>query len=500
MSKSKSQTSSTKTVVTGEETFLLVPVEDITILPPPKKGEKQALFNARAAGGEDKYTPEALAPLRESIQIDGLHQPVIVRVRTEESRGKKSVISTELLGGHGRLFSIKQLREMNAWVYDDQQPKKSRYSKGATVICEGALATVAGTRKGKVSVKFNNSGEVQEVPANELLPTVPARKKYDKIPCRASYDITDVQAMRFSCSENSKRRELTAAEELQTCEYLLSEGFTKKQISELIGQKEYWINQTLGYRKLPAEALGELLSGKMSRNAANILLGYSAEDRSAVMQAAKEAEAKESEGKVATAESEQFAAEDNASIEEELAENAQKSGDETSAQRHQREADKQKRAAKTSKAKKQRAKKGQGTIAPRHLDQGAKDLGIDRRVKNMLTHAEMERLLADIEEKVEEEQVFDEKCGEKVERSVLELVGEVVRCVLNGDMDPVSPIRNLFVSHGKWEIGGKQTGDMDELQGPTDDALSHVDETYDYDTELSDPDEEAFRAENPYYL
>jgi ParB-like chromosome segregation protein Spo0J len=449
-------------ILTGDKTFPLIDFDRIEPLPKPIRGKKQVLLNPR---GSDKYTREHLANLIESIQIDGLQQPPIVRVNTEQGK----VVRVQLLGGNGRWHAIKFLIDEDAWVYDDKLPRKDSYRKGEIVVFRGMLAEVI--RGGSAPV-IRSSDFEQDVPAVELLPTVKAAKKYGKIPCKAAYDIDDWQAMRLSFSENNKRRDLTVAEEIDLVEYYLAEGFSQEEICTLIDKKATWVSHTANFRKaLPKDALEALLAGNMVRDVATKFLSYPEDVRDKLFAATYQVARAKNEKKLAEVEDEQYIAEDMAADFAAVAHQAISVGDTKAAAKAVKESEAAEKAAKLAKQRKEQAKKNVGKITQSDLVEGAQAIGVRTKKPKPLTRHQIQGFV-ELCTKYIKEGVVDPFCGETVPTTSLKLVRAVAEAILTGESDPLVSIRDLHVALGKWSLLKK----LDEIDGPSDDVLDVIDE------------------------
>lgn len=457
-----------------EETYPLIPFEDIELLDAPKAGEKRVLLNPRGLDGTDKYTREQLASLIRSIQIDGLQQPLITRIITENNRVK----STQLLAGNGRRWSIFYLREDDAPVYDDKKAKKSRYSKGEWVIWHGQLCIVLSAQKQQYTIK-SDKGEQHIVPIGELLPTVSARKKYAKVPCKVHHDIDDWHAMRLSFDENDKRRDLTIAEEIALVEYYLTEGFSQREIKDLINQSETWVSQTATFRTaLPEGAFEKLLKGEMMRHGAVNLLSFKEKEvRQEVFNAAIEDEKRETEAELAVVEDAVIEASDAEQIAVTEVKEAKKTKDTKRQKRAEREVKTAQKATKQARKKKDRIKKNSGKITQGNIERGATKVGAKTRKGKMLSRQQLIEFSETLEKYIKAGGITDPLVEEEIPTTTLRFAKAMADGILNGETDPLVPIRDIHLEFSKkWQKKVTSKEQLDDISEPTDEDLENFED------------------------
>lgn len=190
------KTQKTSLVIDGEGKFLLIPIDLIELAERPDEGEesKRLFFNPRSM---DSFDTAEMTRLRESIRLDGLQQPPVVRVFTKDGDKDGEILKIELIAGERRFRSMTKLFEDDEQCYDEDTKQM-----------------------------------------------VSGRALYAKLPCKVIYNIDDQQALRIAFKENNEHKSLTIKEEVALVERLSLMGMKQDQISELLQTNVTWISQT----------------------------------------------------------------------------------------------------------------------------------------------------------------------------------------------------------------------------------------------------------------
>jgi ParB-like chromosome segregation protein Spo0J len=287
MAKQGSVKSCVKLIENGTK-YPQAPLSSVHIVERPKLGEKKIFFNPRSP---ESFDVEGMKRLRETIQVDGLQQPLLVRAISKE--GGKNIEYLELIAGERRKRCLEWLIQYDAPCYDDDSEPPAEYNVNDWVVfhCQIAKVEKVGT-DGSYTVLLNNASCPAEY--GDLLPTVPASQLYTNVPCKVVYNCDDRRALRLSVTENGDHQPLTTSEEIDLVERLVVGGFKQEEICEIIDQNVTWVSQTSNFRlQLPPAAFEKLLAGKLARNVAVNILSFAPQDRQTLYDATVSSEEEE---------------------------------------------------------------------------------------------------------------------------------------------------------------------------------------------------------------
>jgi ParB-like chromosome segregation protein Spo0J len=290
-------------------------------------------FNPRSADSE-AFSEESMQELEDSIRLDGLIETPTVRTQTHngEPYPKGNVVKVQAVAGERRIRCIKRLVEKKKSCYDQKTGKM-----------------------------------------------MPAEKLYKFLPCTVYHNIDDDTALRLAVTENdpSKRRPLSTREEIDLVERLLGKGLSQDRVVKVLSSNPTWVCQTANFRKeLPPKAFQALISGRLARNVAVIILSYPPEKREAVFERSTEIARFDTEAKVEELEDAQFGAEDTALLESERAKLALSDGDVTAAEQHKRRSERAEDKAKKMEGKKRTVVAEAGRVRQGHISKASAEMGV----------------------------------------------------------------------------------------------------------------------------
>ncbi len=391
--------------VTGSGQYPLVPLLSIQISERPEPGQEfQKLFyNPRSL---DSFTPQKMAELMESIRLDGLQQPPIVRATTSEGQRDNDIISIELIAGERRLRSLFRLFEENSDCFDDQ----------------------------------NNCW-------------VPAQQLYEKIPCKLLYNISDELALRLAFIENNEHQSLSIQEEVDLVERLIMRGLHQNEIVKMLSTNITWVSQTGNFRQeLPPLAFEKLITGKMTRHVAVQILSYNKEDREVAFEKTLQVEKSEHEEKLLQLKDEVGEGEDLQDLAEMDLEEAERQKNVAEVKRLKKI--KKAAAAKTDKALAVIAKveAEEGVIRQGHLAKGAQIAGVVPKKAKTLTKSMIEQFFRDLPQRWIVNGKTDPVCKELYPVDFLEMIKAVSSAILTGESDLGKVIRTVLVKSGQWRL------------------------------------------------
>jgi ParB-like chromosome segregation protein Spo0J len=392
--------------IEGDGQFRLVPLQAIEIVERPEPGrEKDVLFfNCRSM---DSFTQEKMHALYESIRLEGLIQPIVVRAFTENPSDDESPVTrVQLIAGERRFRSIDLLYKNNPLCFD---------------------------RKRKI-----------EVPAREL---------YQFVTCNVLYNITDEEAVRINFLENNEHQSLTVKEEIELVERLTLRGLTQQEIVKLLSTNVTWVSQTGNFREeLPPDAFAKLVSGQLTRHVAVKLLSYKKEDRQAAYEGAVEQEKAERAEAVERLDDEIAQASDEADMTATMVNIAEEQGDEAAAKRLAKKKETAEGRAKKAKAKKDRVVKEAGTIRQGHLTAGGLKRGVSPKKATCLTKGQIEQFYKELVKGWIEKGKQDPVTKNLIPNDVLEVMRATAVAILNGVYDPCRVARQIMVARFEWEL------------------------------------------------
>jgi hypothetical protein len=465
--------------ITGDGKYLLIPVDQIEIVERPKEGDEasQLFFNPR---GLSSFTPERMAKIRLSIQIDGLQQPPVVRAF---SKGKK-VERIQLIAGERRLRSVHQIVENDLPCYDENTKPPAKFKQGDIIIAKGKFGEVLTHQADKVTVQIWNgmspTTEERTFEYKEVLPTISGCELYRTIPCRVVYNINDAQALRLAFAENDQHDSLSTQEEIALVERLVARSMKVAEIAEMLGSNETWVSQTANFRtSLPEKAFERLLGGQMKRHVAVTIMGYEPEDREKLFTATLEAEAEDSRRKIEEADDAATQAGDEEILLLDEAQRAAKAGDTKTAERANRKAVTAATRAVKARDKKSKAEAQAGQIRTSHIERGASASGVKPKKAKILPKEDIEeRYIAGMEQYLSGEEL-DPVCEETIPGDLAAIVRLTAAAILTGQRDPLVIIRKYMVEQERWE---EKRSEDDLDKGDDEDGESYLDD------ELGDDD------------
>jgi ParB-like chromosome segregation protein Spo0J len=418
--------------IEGDGQFRLVPLQVIEIVERPEPGrEKDILFfNCRSM---DSFTPEKMQALFESIRMEGLIQPIVVRAFTEDPTDDDSqVIRVQLIAGERRLRSILNLFDKNPLCYD---------------------------RKQKI-----------EVPAQEL---------YKNVTCNVLYNITDEEAVRINFLENNEHQSLTVQEEIELVERLTVRGLNQQEIVKLLSTNVTWVSQTGNFRQeLPEEAFSKLLTGQLTRHVAVKLLSYKKDDRAAAYAGAVEEEATERAETVDRLDDEIAEASDESDVAATMVKMAEDAGDDDEARKLKKKKDSADGRAKKAKAKKDRVVKEAGTIRQGHLTSGGLKRGVTPKKATCLTKGQIEQFYKELLKGWLDKGKQCSVTKQLFPNDLLEAMRATAVAILGGVYDPARVARQILVA--RHEPGWVLPAGYEEK------PLEPLDDMEDDDEELED--------------
>lgn len=390
-------------VIDGEGKFLLIPIESIQLAERPDEGDesKRLFFNPRSM---DSFDTEAMTRLRESIRLDGLQQPPIVRVFTKDGQKNGEITRIELIAGERRFRSMTLLYEENVKCFDEDSKKM-----------------------------------------------VPGKELYSKIPCKVLYNITDEQALRIAFKENNEHKSLTIKEEVALVERLSEMGYKQDKISDLLQTNVTWISQTANFRKeLPKGAFDKLINGQLSRHVAVQILSFSPEHREKLYAEAVAAEAEERKKALEEIQDIVYLAED----EEETAlsdqDEAASYGDVAGAKKAKKRANLARKKLDKAKEKELNVIKSEGVIKQGHIIEGGRKADLSPKKSKMLNRPSTEEFYVELINSWIEKGKVDAIYGHTYPTEILKIVKATALGIINGNPDPGVVIRNYLIEEGIW--------------------------------------------------
>lgn len=444
--------------ITGAGKYPLVPLMAIRIVERPIEGAETSklFYNPRSLSG---FSPDGMAQLQHSIRADGLQQPPIVRA----AREGKTVTLVELIAGERRIRSFQAIYEQDLPCFDEDKSQPKHYKVGDVVVCRGRFGTVTSHEGGVVSIAFDDDiigrKETKECAYADVFPTTSGRELYENIPCKVIYDCTDQRALRLAFTENDQSEPLSIVDEIALVERLDRMGIKQEEIAAILGTNVTWVSQTSNFRsQLPPEAFQLLLNGQMTRNVAVNFLSYAPEDRQRLFDASLAVEARESADRIKELKDEKDRLEDEEELAISSAKQAEKAGDDKTAQKEKRRATALANKAKKEAEKLERAKKEKGTLKQGHLKQGAAMAHLQPKKSKPLDKDELITIFVDGLVPYLEG-APDPVTGEKIPEEMLAMVRRTVLAINSGIRDPIQPIREYMYDSEQWQRPHPSDGD-----------------------------------------
>jgi len=396
-------TKSKKLVIDGDGKYPLIPINSIELAERPEEGEetKRLFFNPRSL---DSFDAEAMTRLRESIRLDGLQQPPIVRIFTKGGSKNGEIERIELVAGERRYRSMMYLHQEDEECLDEDTGKM-----------------------------------------------VSGRKLYERIPCKTLYNISDEQALRIAFKENNEHKSLTMFEEINLVERLTAMKMKQEEISNLLGTNVTWVSQTANFRTgLPKEAFARLVAGKLTRHVAVKMLSFDPEHRDRLFEEACKVEEAERRKALEEIQDELHMAEDEEDIAISEQEEAASEGDVAAAKKAKKKAQAAKKKAEEAEEKKKKVQESKGVIKQGHIAEGSRKANVTPKKAKMLSRLAVQEFIVDIAESWLERGKTDETSGEEYPTLVLRAIKAAAQGILSGNTDIGSIARSAMIEEGVW--------------------------------------------------
>lgn len=394
----------TKLKIEDSGPFNRIPIGLIEIVDRPESDSitERLFYNPRSL---ESFTLEEMEGLMKSIQEDGLLQPPVVHVVTEDGKNNGNVVKVELIAGERRLRSILKLIEQNAMCHCNQSKKM-----------------------------------------------LPAKELYGQLPCKVICNTDDEVALRIAFIENFKHKSLSVKEEIDIVERLAKRGKSQEEIKEALDANITWVSQTSNFRdELPPEAFSRLLDGKISRNVAVQILSFKKEDRHTAFSNALEYEKEIRTKALNELEETQILAEDTEIMAEKAAARATQEHDYAEVAIQERRKKTASKNATAAKLRKDRVVSEAGVIRQSHLIKGAVIGKVTPKKAKMLTSAIVMDSYVQVARNWLEEGHTDSVTGELVPNDALEILIATAKGILNGQTDIEKLIRTLMIKRGEWQ-------------------------------------------------
>jgi ParB-like chromosome segregation protein Spo0J len=393
----------TKTKERSEDQYPLIELSQIRIVERPAEGDadEPLFYNPRSM---DSFTVDEMAELKDSLRQDGLQQPPIVRIFTQDGKRDGEVLKIELVAGERRLRSLQSLVEEDTPCQTDDGEK-------------------------------------------------PASQVFAFIPCKVYYNIDDARALRIAFIENGQHKSLTTKEEIALVERLTKRGLKQDEISVVLGTNVTWVSQTSNFREeLPPDAFARLLEGKLSRHVAVKMLSYKKEDRQPLFTEMVRVEQEERAAAKAKLQAEKEQAEDD----EELAARGeqqaitQKDGGE--AKRQQRKQSQARRRQGEIVEKEKKLDSEAETLRQGTLQKAGQRAGIQPKKAQILTKSMIEQFYVDLVAKWIENGKIDSITKQEMPEDKLRIIRATAQAILTGQHDPGRLMRQIMVEAGLWTL------------------------------------------------
>lgn len=440
-----------------------------------KRTKKNIFFNPRAL---DSFDPNKMAGLLRSIRLDGLLEPIVVAVFTDEKSNIESVL---LIAGERRYRCLSKAVEENLPCYDTSIPIPELYTANSVVVYTDQFAKVVKKQSGDeieielLDVNDKPTGHKLMAKHSELQPTAPAKKVFTTVACKVYIDPSEERMMRLAVTENQQSEPLTPMEEILACERLSQLNCKQERISYMLAQNITWVSQTLAFRdQLSSDCFEALMEGRMKRNVAVSFLAYDFAERERLFKETVLAEEEETAQRIKEHREKQERLEDESEMFKSDATSAEDKGDDKEARRLRRKSGSKEREATGHSDKADRAEGESGQLKQGHVGKGAAKAGISTRKAKILPRAEIEKRYVTELEALTDGETEDPTCGEVIPSDIAELVQETARAILKGERDPLSVIRNHMVKHAGWVVASEGSDPDDEA-----DEADEADETDD---------------------
>ncbi len=452
--------------IKGDGKYPLVPLDSITIVERPEDGDEssQIFFNPR---GVNSFDAERMENLRHSIRTEGLQSPPMIRAIEDGS----IVTRTELIAGERRIRVLNHIVQNDLPCMDDESTKPAKFKVGVVVVFRGRFGTVNGQTGSMVNIQFNDEQGQQALDCEfeDVYPTRPGSEVFKFIPCRVHYQCSDKRALKLAFEENEQHEPLPIADEIALVRRLIKAGFSQEEIAQTIGKNVTWVSQTANFElQLPAEAYSDLINGRMARNVAVNLMSYAEADRLRLYKAAQAAAKADSAVKISEADQERIVAEDLQDLHAAEARTAERNGDKATAEREKKKAATAAGKVKKATQRLSRARTESGQIKQGHIQKAATENSVVPRKCKTLQREEILELYVKPLLAFSTGDGVDPVTGEKVPLALAGVARRVAQCIVEGERDPLKPIRDFQISNGLW--------DDPEAKGDEDLAISDDDD------------------------
>lgn len=447
---------------------IMMRLSDIKIAPRPKQGEEAitGFYNPRPE--DEVKNEEKIAKLQNDIMLEGIIEPPAIRVWTDPNDPNK-IIRNHHIAGERRLTAMKDAvdKKLICADYDAEKPKI--FVVGTKVCALSRFGTVISQDKNKVAISFDDHhGKTeQSVSYESVIPTTTADIAFEFIKVVIYRDIDDDRAMRLAFSENDNSEPLSIKAEILLIErYLaMTPKRTQKEIALILKTNETFVSQRASFRQeLPSIAFEKLMNGMMAANVAINILSRPKEQREAYFAAMLAEEKMTTEQVIKRHQLEQEKYEDEAEIHISLARDAESVGDTTEATREKKKAAAAERKADTARERKERAVSEKGKINRGHASRAQTKTGITPKKGTILTRDQIEEIYVKGMLQYITDNIADPITGEIVPSEDAAKIRRIALGILEGVMDPISIIREYYVSNGVWGLPlNTQTG-VNELE------------------------------------
>lgn len=438
----------------------MIALDDIQIAERPEEGEDFLFYNPRSL---ESFDQESMDELVHSICLDGLQQFPIVR-RLEDENGQPIF---QLVAGERRIRALHRIVDEDLPCYNPNINKeKVEFSEGKIVIYDNQFCQIEqinedGTLELKaVGLYGDGSGEIySSVYVDQVEPTSNGSHVYSFVPCKVNV-CDDEKALRTAFIENEQHKRLTVAEEIALVERLKKQGYTNKQIANLLNKNEVWVSQTINFRnKLPADAFKSLMRGEITRGVATALCDYKPEERDKVFKQAVQISQEERRQQLSEIEQDQESQEELIELADEEQRIAEEQGNIQAAQQAEKvKQDAAERLAQLEQRKKKLNQHG-GRVKTAHVKKAAAKVKASKNNARMLKKEEVIQnyinILAGYLEQFESTSDVsslpqDESTGQRYSYEMLVAALYTAKGIIEGTSDPLQAIRDGAIQYGLW--------------------------------------------------
>lgn len=387
------------------------------------------------AKGMDKAGMEEL---RNSIQDEGLENPIRLRVVED---GKKSFL--QVINGERRFRCIDELCDRNVPCFD--------------------------------------SSLDEDRPASEI---------YEWVDCRVDF-MDDRTALRVALKPNSTSEVIGDAASIHVVKVLKDSGFDDQEILKSTGKSITWLRETEKIISLDEVCLQNLEQDKINRTVAlHLALVENVDERLEMLEKIKEsAEIRHSE-KMRKIEEKKAKTEQEIECEDAAAQLAKKYGDDESAEMHSKKSDKARKKAKAIEGEHKKASSNPSKATSKDLN-----------VTSPLSHNKIQSLYIDLIAAIIEGEGFDEDGNSYgLNLELLAPIAEILRAIMDGNKEAMDVLLEhcaLVVTEEETEEEiESQIGDDDEEY--EEEEEEDEDEDGEYEEEIGDEDDTPIELEREF--